>query len=125
MRTASPAQTIEVVIDRWHPTALNRLMHGHWATGARRKKVDRRIIEAYCYLAQVPPAAVKRRVTLTIVLGPGQRAPDPDSLWKSLLDGLTHCRALKNDSRQWVELMPVEFERGKEKGTRIVLEDVL
>lgn len=121
---STTGQALLIEIPNWHPAPLNQLLGGHWARAARRKKTDRRMIEAYCYLAQVPRATGKRRLSLTIVLAPGQRACDPDAYHKALLDGLVHCGALRNDSHRWVELAPVQFERGKNKTTRIVLEDV-
>jgi Holliday junction resolvase RusA-like endonuclease len=72
----------------------------------------------------VPPAAGKRRVSLTLTLAPRQRGADPDAYRKSLLDALTHAGMLLDDNRQGVELGPVQFIRGEHKATAILLEDV-
>jgi hypothetical protein len=91
---------------------------------AKAKKGDRELIHYYAKMANVPPAASKRRVSLLLTLGPRQRGGDPDAYWKSVLDGLVHCGALKNDTKEWVALGDVEYHRGPQKATRITLEDV-
>lgn len=91
---------------------------------SRMKKSDREMVAGYARLAEVPKAKRKRRVRLTIVLGPRQRGADPDAFWKGLLDSLVAAELLVDDSKEWVELAPVEYERGKERATRIVLEDM-
>lgn len=119
----STLAVFKVEIPNWHPARLNELMRGHWSNGARRKRADRATIANYCRLANVPPAESKRRVRLTIVLGKGQRGGDPDAYWKTTLDALTKCKALKDDNRQWCELVPVEFDRAEAKATVIQLEE--
>lgn len=61
---------------------------------------------------------------MTIQLGKGQRAADPDGQWKVTLDALVKAGLLVDDNRQGVELMPVQFTRGAIKATEIVLEDM-
>jgi hypothetical protein len=108
-------------IPNWHPTLLNKLLGSHWAQAARMKKADMTIIS---HAARgIPAADGKRRLLLHIVLEPNQRAGDPDAYWKSLLDGLVHCGALRNDSREWVECEPPTFSRGAEKVTFVTLEE--
>ena len=102
---------------------MNQLLGGHWSKGHRLKKLDRQMIWAY---AQGQPKATgKRRVELTIILKPAQRAADPDAYFKSLADGLVHAGMLTDDNRQGVELTPVTYERGtaSDWGTRIRLTD--
>lgn len=111
-------------IPGFHPCRLNQLIGRHFAVVARLKRRDRDVIAFWARRACVPPAAGKRRVRLTITLGPRQRAGDPDSMWKSLLDACVHCGLLKDDNRQGVELAPVEFVRGPEMGMTIELEDI-
>jgi hypothetical protein len=65
-----------------------------------------------------------RRVTITIINGPGQRGADPDAYAKAVGDALVTCGALRNDSRFWVEWMPTRYERGAREGSRIRLEDI-
>jgi Holliday junction resolvase RusA-like endonuclease len=110
---------ITITIPNWHPTPLNKLINGHWAIAAKRKKADRNLI--YCYTRHLPEATKKCRVHVAIILGKGQRACDPDAYWKSLNDALVHAKMLVNDSHKWVELMPIKFTRG-EMATIIRLE---
>lgn len=116
----------EYVIDipHFHPTPLNKLLHCHWGTASKRKKSDRQMIWAYAKQANVPAASGKRSVEIIITLAPRQRACDPDSQTKSLLDALVHCGLLTDDNRQGVEILPVQFKRGSFKLTRIVLKDL-
>lgn len=97
-------------IPHWHPTPLNKLL-GHWSQAHKQKKADREIIQAYAAIYGMREATGKRRVTLTVLLPKGKRATDPDSMHKSLLDGLVHAKLLVNDSLRWVELPPVQFAR--------------
>jgi len=110
-----------VTIPNWHPVTLNTIINNHWSVGHKRKKADARIIATY--FAHLPKAVGKRRVSLCIILGKGQRAADPDAYHKSLLDALVKCGQLVNDSYKWVELAPVKFIRG-EMSTVILLEDL-
>ena len=124
-RTARQTQRGEYVltIPGWHPTPLNKLINCHWGTAAKRKKKDRQTIAFANFDAGIPPATGKRRVTIRIVLGKGQRACDPDAYQKTTLDSLVACNLLRDDSRTWCELAPIEFERGK-RATVIKLEDI-
>lgn len=108
----------------WHPARINQWDGKHWSVRARLKKADRHRIALHARLVGIPPATGKRRVTLRITLAKGQRGPDPDAFWKSVLDSLTHAGLLVDDNRQGVELMPVQFDRGTRKATTITLEDV-
>lgn len=113
-----------VRIDHWHPTPLNELLNCHWAERGRKKKADAQIVGVSVRGADVPRASLPRLVALEITLGKGQRAADPDAYWKSLLDGLVACGALKDDSRQWCHLGEVSFVRGERPRTVIRLENV-
>lgn len=110
-----------IIIPNWHPAPLNKLLGGHWSKGAKFKSTDRAIVAAYA--KPFAKAQGKRRVTLRIVLGKGERACDPDAFWKSLLDALVQCGMLVDDNRQNVELMPVRFDRGARR-SEIMLEDL-
>lgn len=111
-----------IEIPGWHPTPLNKLLHSHWATAGRLKASDYEMIWAYSFV--VPLATGKRSVEIIITLAPRQRATDPDSPHKSVADGLVKRGLLKNDSHLWVEWLPVRFERGSRKATRIILRDM-
>ena len=101
---------------------LNQLL-GDWRSAARLKKRDRAIVALACHEAGVLPAEGRRHVSLCVTLGPRQRAADPDAYFKSLLDALTSCGALRDDSRQWVELGAVTFERGPAASMTVTIED--
>jgi Holliday junction resolvase RusA-like endonuclease len=117
-------QRYEIVVPNWSPTPLNKLLGCHWGTRSRLKRADADLVAVYAMRAGVPRATGRRRVTLRLTLGPRQRAPDPDSLWKSLLDALVRAGLLVDDDRFGVELGEVTFERGPEPATVIVLEDL-
>lgn len=116
--------THTLTVPHWHPTPLNVLLHGKKWAGVARKKKDRETIAAYSLLARVPRAAGKRRVTITIVLGPRQRGGDVDAYQKSSLDALKHAGMLVDDSRHWCEIMPLKWLRAAERATVIELEDI-
>lgn len=117
------AGVLKLAIPGFQPATLNELLRG-WRQAAKLKKRDRRVIGMYAMIAGIPKATGKRRVTLTIILGPRQRGADVDAWWKSTLDALKHCGAITDDDRHGVELAPVRYERGPERGTVIELEDV-
>lgn len=115
-----------ITISEWNPATINQLLAGHWSKGAKLKKHDKRIVWTASLECKVPKATVKRLVGLTINLGKGQRACDPDAYWKSLLDALVKCGMLVNDSPKWVELLPVKYTRdGGKKHTIITLTDMV
>lgn len=117
--------TYEIEIERWHPTRLNELLGLPWSR-ARRKHRDADMVAGYCLQRHVTRATGKRRVSLTIGLGPRERGGDPDCYWKSLLDALVKCGALVDDSAKWVDLGAVEYvrEKPRRKFARITLVDV-
>jgi Holliday junction resolvase RusA-like endonuclease len=112
----------EFFVPNWHPTRLNVLLGKHHVEAWRLKQTDKAVVLFYS-AGKVPAAQGKRRVTLRIVIGPRQRGGDTDAYWKSTLDALVANHLLMDDNRTWVELMPVQFERGA-KGTWILLEDI-
>jgi hypothetical protein len=114
----------EVHIDMWQPCTLNEMIGRHPMAIHRRKKKDRGVIAAAFLIARVPRATTKRRVTLTIILGPRQREHDDDNVWKSLLDACVFIGALVDDKPKWLERLPVRYERATRKATRITLEDI-
>jgi hypothetical protein len=113
----------EILIPKWHPIPLNKLL-GHWAQRHRLKKTDADLVAGYARQAGVPRATGRRRVSLRLTLGPGQRAADPDAYFKSTLDALTRAGLLVDDNRQGVEIGEVTFERGVEPSTAIGLVDL-
>lgn len=124
LRSAPPEAPARFMIriPGWHPAPINKLYAGHWAKRKRLKEQDRNIVEHYAQ--PWPKATSKRRVKVAIVLGLRQRACDSDAYFKSLLDALKHAGMIVDDSPKWVELAPVEFERG-ERATEIWLEDIV
>jgi hypothetical protein len=113
-------------VDGWHPAPLNKIMAGHWSNGSKLKKLDREMIASHFHKSRLQSAHQKRRVGIHIILKKGQRAMDPDSLFKSLLDSLVHCGLLIDDNRQGCQNGPVTFSRAEDDlwGTLIILEDV-
>jgi Holliday junction resolvase RusA-like endonuclease len=114
--------THTLIIPNFLPARLNTLL-GHWGTRSKRKRADRDTIALAALLAGIPRATGPRRVSLVVTLGPRRRA-DPDCFFKSVCDALTACQLIVDDSSKWLELGPVRIERGKEKSTTIILEDV-
>lgn len=88
------------------------------------KKRDRGLVKVACFNARTTPATGKRRVSLTVTLGPRNRVGDPDGLWKSILDALVHAGILRGDGPSDVELGTIEQVRGKRSEMRVTLEDV-
>lgn len=114
--------THKLTIPDWHPSRLNQWDGRHWSKRAKLKRMDRDFIAYYARQQNIPSANGKRRVSLSLTLGKGQRGGDPDSYWKSLLDGLVHAGLLIDDSKEKVELGPVAYSRGN-RATEITLED--
>lgn len=114
--------TYTITIPNWHPTRLNELLGNHFQA-SRLKKADREMVGIYAFTSEVPHAQGKRRVTLKITLGPGERGGDADAYWKSLLDALVCCGRLVDDNSQQCEIVPVQYDRGERK-TVIILEDL-
>jgi hypothetical protein len=118
--------TCKLIIPNWHPTALNVLMGGHWATAYRHKMADMNLICCYCLKHRIPLAQGPRQVDLLITLKTGgrQRGCDADAYWKSTLDALVHARMLIDDKRLYCKLGDVTFDRGLERATTITLTDL-
>lgn len=117
------ATTWTLAIPGWMPTPLNKIVTSHYGKAHRMKNKDKEIIGLAAMVYGVPVADRKRKVSLLIVLSKGQRAPDPDALWKSLNDALVHCGSLRQDSHLWVELGPVEYARGERLCTFVTIEE--
>jgi hypothetical protein len=122
--TSTAPGTYTIHVPAWHPATLNELLSGHWAKRHRLKRHDGEVLALFPKLGSIPKAAGKRRVSLVLTLAPRQRAADPDSHWKSVLDALVAAGMLINDSHVWCELGPVTIERGTGKATTILLEDL-
>lgn len=103
------------------PTTVNELMRSV-GKRIRAKRGDRDLVIFYSRLQGIPAAQGKRRVDVTITK-PNGKFPDPDAIFKSLLDALVHARMLLDDDAEHVVLGPITFERG-ERSTLVVLEDI-
>lgn len=114
-----------IQIDNWHPPRLNEWAGCHWSVGAKLKLQAKLTVRIAGLNACIPLAVCKRRVSLRITLAPRARGGDPDAYWKSLLDALVQGGYLVDDSKEWVELGPVEYDRGERRATTITLEDLL
>lgn len=114
----------ELVIERWRSPSLNATLRSHWAARARAVKTAAALIGIEAARQGVPKAKRKRRVSLRIALTPRQKPFDHDNSWKLLLDALVKAGLLIDDSPGWCETGAVEYERGPETKTVIVLEDL-
>lgn len=112
-----------VGIPGWRPARLNELLGKHWAVAQRRKNADAQRLLVELQNHRVPKATGKRKVILLWGLAKGERTPDPDGVWKSLLDGLVRAGALVDDNALGVFCAPVQFVRGT-KGIVLTLEDI-
>lgn len=75
---------------------------------------------------RIPAATKLRRVTLTRIIGPGQRAYDRDNLVggaKLIVDAMVLERLLLNDSAEGVELHHMQ-ERGAASGLAVLIEEI-
>ena len=117
-----------------HTTPLNELM-GHPMKRAKLKRRDREFVATWARASRIPTAKMaihahaltpdqKRRVSLLVILAPGQRGPDKDCWHKSLCDALVHAGLIVDDSPRWCELGPVEYARGEQAAMIVRLEDV-
>lgn len=113
-----------ITIPDWRPTPDNKLSHKHWAVAKSFKDTDKEMVGTYAKIADAQPALGKRRVSLEIVLTGRQKKTDPFAYCKSVLDALTHCRMLVDDSSQFMEWGGVTWTRGTKSFTMIVLEDL-
>lgn len=114
-------------IKGWQPATLNSLLSGRtWHKAARLKKHDRELVTVLARNHRIPQATTRRRVSLVVTMAKGQRRPDEDAYWKSLLDALVAAKLLVDDSPKWCKLGGVVFLRGKDEaiGTQIVLDDL-
>jgi hypothetical protein len=120
------SRAVVITIEGYHPTPINRLLRMHWAKRDRILRAEYALIAAHARAAgaaswRTETGALlphtRKRVEVTFVLRPGQRACDPDAQLKGLLDGLCRCGAIADDSRTWIDLAPVRYERGVRWGT--------
>lgn len=114
--------THTLVIEDWRPVGLNLLLRSHWAKRARLKRLDRETVAVYALNARVPRATGRRRVSVAVECC--KSPPDADNVLKSLLDALTHCGLVIDDSPAWCELGTVTVARGPRDRTVVTLEDL-
>lgn len=113
-----------LTIAGWRPRRLNEFTSQHWVVRRKLKADDALRLLVECQNQEIPRAIGRRRVGLVWILGKGERTPDADGLWKSLLDGLVHAGRLRDDNPKWCETLPVEYRREAVKGVIVTLEDV-
>ena len=113
-----------LVIDRWAPARLNQSAGYHWSRKHKQKKFDRQLILLESIQQRIPKADGKRQVNLYVEGFLRGRLPDPDSFWKSLLDGLVGAGLLIDDSQEWCEMGRTTIKRSPTPKTIIVLEDI-
>lgn len=115
---------VEMFIPRWHPPSLNSVRNRPWHAEYRAKRNMRDLLAAYFIMAGGEFATGKRRVSLTLVMGKGQRRCDRSNLTKLLNDAMKAARIIKDDGPKWLEESEIQYTRGAEWGTRIVVEDL-
>ena len=106
-----------------HTTRLNALMSGV-RQKIRLRSRDNLLVSLAAKKTCIPFATGPRRVSLLVVLAPGQRAGDRDNWFKSLLDALVRVGFLVDDGAAHCELGPVEFARGPRAAMYVTLEDL-
>jgi hypothetical protein len=106
------------------PPSLNRLMRGRIRDRIRLGKSWRFAVHLAFHLSGIPRATGRRRVTLSVTWGPGERSIDPDNLNKCLGDSLKTAGAIRGDSYRWVTWGEAVYRRGPTARTVVVLEDV-
>ena len=114
----------ELVIRGWHPHRLNEWDGRHWSVRRRMKAEDGLQIAVASRNASLRKADTTRRVSVEFTITKGKRAWDCDACWKSLLDAMTGCGLLVDDSPKWCVLGTVRFRRGDLPETKITLEDM-
>jgi hypothetical protein len=120
-----PQVVYRVEIPGWHPASVNELFKSV-KSRIRLKKRDRKWIGDFFgpMGSKVPLASGKRRVSITIVLAPGQRGKDVDAYHKSPLDALKYHGLIRNDTDRWCEITPVNYDRAAKMATVFLLEDL-
>lgn len=111
-----------LTIDDWRPVGLNLLLRSHWGKRARLKRLDRETVAVHALAQRVPRATARRRVSVSVECH--KTPPDADNLLKSLLDALTACGLIIDDSPAWCELGAVAVARGARDRTIVTLEDL-
>lgn len=113
----------ELLLPAFTPGTLNQLMRGTLLTRMRRSKGDREVVCHYAAESGIPKATGKRRVSLVVTLGKGQRPFDVDAPWKGMLDSLRHAGLILDDIPACCAIGSLTFDRGERK-TMVILEDL-
>lgn len=117
-----PGREYRLVVPNWTPPRLNQAIGCHWRKLNRLKCETIGLLTVYAREQSVPAATCRRSVRLIVTLGPGQKTPDEDAYDKMLLDALTRAGLLIDDGKRGLKgRMAVEFKRGPQKQTEIVL----
>jgi hypothetical protein len=96
----------------------------HWSVKYKLRKAAAQVLGVHKMLANVPDAHGKRRLSVKVTWT-GSRVPDLDSVDKLFLDACKEAHLILDDDARGLDgRLPVEFRRGREKLTEIVLEDV-
>ncbi len=116
-----------LTLEAWTPPSCNRLWKaGHWSVGHRLKRDAAAVVAVALLLAAppVPRATGRRRVGVAVTVSGRSGLPDPDNLWKVLLDALVAHGLVVDDSSAWCELGGVTVGRAAARRTVITLEDI-
>jgi len=114
-----------VVVPNWRPATLDDIYARTIKRRIATKRNDRDLIAYYFgpHGADVPKATTRRRVWMEIQR-PRGCFPDPDNLWKSLLDALAILDYLIDDAKEAYAKEEPIYKRGPVFQTTIVLEDM-
>ncbi len=118
----------ELVLPGWRPLLANATTRGrHWSAERRAKKATAQALGAAKLLAGCPDATGPRRVSLTVTLGPRQRAGDIDAPLKVLFDSLKLARLIVDDAPKWFTWGGIVYSPNREAypSTRIVIEEIV
>ena len=113
-----------LTVPNYLPPTKNTLLRLHWSKQTKIKRECKALIAAHAIEQGIVKANWKRRVTVKLTLAGRAKERDGDSSFLTVLDALTEAKLILDDSPKWLELMPLEQERGKAISTVIVLEDL-
>lgn len=105
------------------PPSVNKAMFASVKQRSRIQRGTRDIIGCEARRQGIPLATCKRRLSLVVTLGKGQRKLDRSNVFKVVEDALVCTGLLVDDTDRWVEHGNVTWERG-ERRTQVLLEDL-
>lgn len=113
-----------IFIPDWHPPRKNVYNRGatYQARAARRRVMrlhTARMVDAYMHAYKVPKADGKRRIQITVVMGKGKRAGDPDGYQECINDAMQDAGLILNDNHHKSEILQPKIDRAQGNATLI------